>query len=382
MVSASSSSACSTRCLAARTRSTPSRSAAARDAGDHRADRGVPDGVEARLQARLGARGDVVGDLGGGQVGGAGVRRVGVRLGQAGGVRAEGAVHEQVAGRADRAEVAHPVEVGRGAHRLGPVAEHPYPGLLGGQRQQSGQVVRGGDLRARALVDRADAHRRRVGQRRALGRAPLRRSDGGVRGGADRVVRRAGERAVGVEAVEHRDAGAPRQRGGGRQRGVHVGAAEVGGPATGGGVEFGAGRRAPLGPAGLVPAVAEQDLVGRAGGGVRGDPGQRVGQPGRGGQVEAGQRQPGGGQVHVRVGERRGDQRAREVDHLVHRVGEAVRGALGADPGDGTAVGDHGGGEGVGGAVDGAAAQQHGAGGALVHGHQSARPAARVRRPG
>ncbi len=68
------------------------------------ADRGVADGVEAGLEAGLGAGGDVVGDLGGGEVGDAGVRGVGVGVVQAGGVRAERAVDEQVAAGADRAE--------------------------------------------------------------------------------------------------------------------------------------------------------------------------------------------------------------------------------------------------------------------------------------
>ncbi len=72
---------------------------------DHGGHGGVPDGVEARLEARLGAGDDMGGDGGGVQVGGAGVAGpVGVRLVQAGGVRAEGAVDEEVTGGADRAQ--------------------------------------------------------------------------------------------------------------------------------------------------------------------------------------------------------------------------------------------------------------------------------------
>ena len=90
----------------------------------------------------------------------------------------------------------------------------------------------------------------------------------------------------------------------------------------------------PLGPAGGVPAVPEQDPVGGAGGRVRPDAVQRLGEGGGAGQVEAGEGEAGGGGVHMRVGERGGDQRPVEVDDLVDAVGEGVGGALGADPGD------------------------------------------------
>ncbi len=119
--------------------------------------------------------------------------------------------------------------------------------------------------------------------------------------------------------------------------------------------------------------MAEQDAVGRAGGGEVPDQGQGRLQGRRVGQVEAGEREAGGRGVDVCVGERRGDKTAVQVDHLVDAVGERVGGALGANPGDLAALHDHRGREGIGGTVDFAAAEQDGRrfGGALTHGEQS-----------
>ncbi|SCD90411.1 hypothetical protein GA0115245_12271, partial [Streptomyces sp. di188] len=64
--------------------------------------------------------------------------------------------------------------------------------------------------------------------------------------------------------------------------------------------------------------------------------------------------------MDVRVGERRGDQRPVEVDHLVDTVREGVGRALGPHPGDLAALDDHRGGEGVGGAVHLSTAEQDG----------------------
>lgn len=75
------------------------------DAFDDRGHRRVADRVEAGLEARLGAGHDMVGHGGGVQVGETGVVGVGVRLVQACGVGAEGAVDEQVSGGAERAEL-------------------------------------------------------------------------------------------------------------------------------------------------------------------------------------------------------------------------------------------------------------------------------------
>lgn len=119
--------------------------------------------------------------------------------------------------------------------------------------------------------------------------------------------------------------------------------------------------------------MAEQDPVGGAGGGEVAYEGEGRVQGGRVAEVEAGEREAGGGGVHMGVGEGRGDQRAFQVHDLGDPVGEGVGGALRADPGDLTAFDDHRGGEGVGGTVDFSTAQQHGVGrgGALTHGEQS-----------
>ena len=130
------------------------------------------------------------GDGGGVQVGGAGVVRVGVRLVQTGGVGAEGAVDEEVAGRAER----RPSSRGLVDVLLRPVADDARAGLLGGEPQQVREVVLGGDLRPPALVDGADAEGGGVGEGGALGLGALRGRHGCERRGADGVVRVAGER--------------------------------------------------------------------------------------------------------------------------------------------------------------------------------------------
>lgn len=146
--------------------------------------------MEARLEARPGAVDDVVGDRGGVEVGGAGVAGVGVRGVQARGVRAEGAVDEQVARGADRAQFARLGDV-----PLGPVADDARAGAFGGEPQQAGEVVLGGDLRAAALVDGADAERGGVRQCGALGLGALGGRDGAQGGGAYGVMGVAGEEA-------------------------------------------------------------------------------------------------------------------------------------------------------------------------------------------
>lgn len=113
--------------------------------------------------------------------------------------------------------------------------------------------------------------------------------------------------------------------------------------------------------------MSEENVPGRAPVGERTDEAEGLGQGAGAGEVEPRQGQAGGGGVHMGVGERRGDQGAFEVDHLVHAAREGVGGSFGPHPGDMSAFDDHGGGERVGGAVDVSAAQQHGAvfGGAL-----------------
>jgi hypothetical protein len=94
-------------------------------------------------------------------------------------------------------------------------------------------------------------------------------------------------------------------------------------------VELGDGRRPALGPLGLVPPAAEQRTS--AGGAAgRGHQIERLGERPGGGQVQAGQREPGRGRVHVRVDERGGHQRAGQFDDAV-----GLRGGVGrAHPGD------------------------------------------------
>ncbi len=294
---------------------------------------------------------------------------------QAGGVRAEGAVGEEVARGADGAQfpcLRHAL-VGP----LGPVPDDAGAGHLAGQLQQAGEVVLGGDLWPAALVHRTDAEGGRVGEGGALGFRALGGGDGGERGRAYRVMGVPGERRVLA-----RDVAADQvEQGGGDDRRVHVDAGEVQGAATGGLVEFGTRGRAATGPAGGVPAVAQQDAVVRAGCGEVADQGEGCRQGGRAGEVESGQGEPRGGGVHMGVGEGGGDEGAVEVDHLVHAVGEGVGRALGADPGDLAALHHHRGREGVGGAVHLAAAEEDGpgglgVGGAVAHSGQFLLPAA------
>ena len=134
MVSGVSISACSMRCRAARTRCRPSRLGGGPHALDDGGERGVADGVEPGLEAGLGAGGDMGGDGGRIQVGDAGVGGVGVRRVEAGGVGAERAVDEEVAGGADRAELLDPLSTLRIRDVLGPVADDPRPGACRGER--------------------------------------------------------------------------------------------------------------------------------------------------------------------------------------------------------------------------------------------------------
>lgn len=222
----------------------------------------------------------------------------------------------------------------------------------------------------------------------ALRGGPLGGRERAVGGGPYRVVGVAGQRRVGVVTGHRGDAGDEVQQGGRDHRGVHVDPRQVQGPAAGRPVELGARGVAPLGPAGGVPAVSEQNVPGRAPVRERTDEAEGLGQRAGAGEVEPRQGQAGGGGVHMGVGERRGDQGAFEVDHLVHAAREGVGGPFGPHPGDMPAFDDHRGGERVGGAVDVSAAQQHGAvfggalgGGALTHGTSLA-PVGRRPMPG
>lgn len=220
-------------------------------------------------------------------------------------------------------------------------------------------------------MDGADAQGGGAVQGGALRLGALGRGDGVERGPADRVVRVAGQRLV----TGRVDTGYEVQQGGGDDGGVHVDTAEVERAVAGGLVEFRAARGAPLGPAGGVPAVAEEHPVGGAAGGVGADEGEGLGEGTGRGEVQAGEGEAGGGGVDVGVGERGGDERPVEVDDLVDALREGVGGAFGADPRDVPPLDHHRRGEGVGGAVHLAAAEQDGAvgsgggggGGAVSH---------------
>lgn len=107
--------------------------------------------------------------------------------------------------------------------------------------------------------------------------------------------------------------------------------------------------------------MAEDDPVGGVRGRVRTNEIEGLGKGAGAGEIQTGEGQAGRCGVDVRVGERRSDQRPFEVDHFVDAAREGVGGPFGAHPGDMAAFDDHGGGEGVGGAVDVSTAQQHGA---------------------
>ncbi len=179
----------------------------------------------------------------------------------------------------------------------------------------------------------ADAEFGGAAQGGVLGGAALGGGEVGEGGLPDGVVGVAGERAVGVVAGERVQAGHQGAQRGGGEGGVDVGAGEVERHGAGGGVEFGRRGGAVLGPAGLVPAVADQGAAAE-GGGERGDPVQRLGERGAVGEVEAGEREAGGGGVHVGVDEGGGDQGAVQFDDLVDGVGVRLGGSVAADPGD------------------------------------------------
>ena len=101
-----------------------------------------------------------------------------------------------------------------------------------------------------------------------------------------------------------------------------------------------------LGPGRLVPAMTEDDPAPRSPG-ERGDSLEALRQAARVAEVQAGQRDAGRGRVHVGVDERRGHQRAVELDDVVDparacsataavsaRAGWAARSVAVAEPAD------------------------------------------------
>jgi hypothetical protein len=200
-------------------------------------------------------------------------------------------------------------------------------------------------------VDGPDPERDGVREGGALRLGALLRRHGGERGGPHGVVGVRGERTILTG-----DIGNQVEQGRGDDRRVDVDPAEVERPVAGGLVELGPRRRPAPGPAGGVPPVPEQDAVVGACGGEVPYEGEGGVEGGSAGQVETGQGETGGGGVHMRVRERRSDQRSIEIDDLVDPVRKGVSGPLGSDPGDLPPLHDHGGGEGIGRAMDLAAA--------------------------
>ena len=108
-------------------------------------------------------------------------------------------------------------------------------------------------------------------------------------GGADQVVGVGGQRALRVEARRACRPGAQPPQRGGRHRGMHVDAGQVGRPVAEHAVEVGGGRRRGFRPARLVPAVPPDRAVGMAPR-VFGDELQAVSQRRGRAQIEAGER--------------------------------------------------------------------------------------------
>ncbi|SHW51934.1 Uncharacterised protein [Mycobacteroides abscessus subsp. abscessus] len=178
---------------------------------------------------------------------------------------------------------------------------------------QVGPVVEAADLGAGALVHRDDAVAGGQVERGALGVAALRRAEQIAGRGAHAVVGVGGQRSLCGEARGVGEPGHQLPQAGRRDGRVHVDPGQVGGPAAEDAVEVSGGRDDALGPAGFVPAVAPDDAV-RVLRGVFGQQGQQVWQRRRGTEVEPDHGEPGGGQVHVAVDERRRHERALEVD--------------------------------------------------------------------
>ena len=243
------------------------------------------------------------------------------------------AVGEQVAGGAQRAELrarATPPSAGE----LAPVADDLRAGLGGGQREQRGRS----SAPAMSGPD-SSCSRPTPSAARVLAGGPLQRL-GAAPGVIDsRATRRTTWWASRVRCPDSRPAGlgrAPRARRRAAPRRPRPSARRSGRgrptpPYDARSSSWRVGGRCSGQVVSSQPWPSTTPPRAGAAGGL--DPPQAVGQAGRAGEVEPGQGQPGRGGVHVGVDERRGDQRAGEVDHLVGR-----RAATGwrvvADPGD------------------------------------------------
>ncbi len=287
------------------------------------------------------------------------VRGVGVGLRQPRGVRTQRPVDEQVTGQPGRAGRRTQLNGLRGgAHWLAPVADDLHAVV---DVAQLLPVTQAPDLGARALVDRDDAVGGGGVEGREAGAAALVGGEQLPCGRAHPVVGVVDQGLLIGVPGRVGEPGDPSAQPGGGQRAVHVDAGQIHRPLADDRVELGGAGGDRIRPAGLIPAVPPDQLVGVRGGGACrcGDQLQAVRPGGRAAQIQPDQAQPGLGEVHVGVDERGGDETAGQVDEV--GVGELVPAdRIAAQPGDHPVAHRHRGRVGVAGAVDTAPAQQGG----------------------
>ena len=264
------------------------------------------------------------------EVGVPGLVVVGIDAAQAGGVRADRAVGEQVAGRAERAELAGAAR----RHRARPSSRRrPGPAR---RRRGSSIARKSSSLEMSGPPSSCSAPMPSSAARCRVARWAVRRWSR-----PDRLAGHPAYDVVGlgadVPAVLEADRGA-RLGGRGEQRarddrGVHVDAREVDDSAVRRPVELVPRGRPVLGPGGLVPAVAEDDAAAGSPG-ERGDSLEALGQAAGVAEVEAGQRDAGRGRVHVGVDERRCHEGAVELDDLVGRRSASASASSSPEPAD------------------------------------------------
>ena len=181
--------------------------------------------------------------------------RVQVGRRQACGVRADGAVDEEVTRRASCAEVTHrllPV-------KLPPVADDLGHLGLATEFQRVEEILGTADRRAGVLVHARDPPCGSGAQRRALSTRALPRIHRPESGLPQGVMCRARYRTLGGPAVLGRSGGHLGSERRGCQGGVHVHAGEVRRAIPDAGVDLGGGRGPAFRPCCVIPSVPEQD---------------------------------------------------------------------------------------------------------------------------
>src|SRR5664279_1334857 len=281
-------------------------------------------------------------------------RRVVVRPAEGGGSGPDRTVDGEVAAEGVRTALEKDAARLRGVgERSGEIAPDRDRAV---QREQRRQVGPPRGAVGRALVYLDDAVRRRGAQERELRRGSLTRRKPLPGNGSDGGVGLLRDRPGGRPAGEARPV---RDRGGQRRadlRRMHVHPGQVGGTVADGEIQLRAGRRTVFRPSGVLPPVPPQHTVGVPRGELT-DGGQALRQRAGAGQVEAGQREPGLGGVHVRVDESRDHQRTAEIDDPIGGA-EQSDGVLATDPADRRTGHGKSGGVGIGGGMDPAAAEQ------------------------